>query len=37
VLERTVAALTGKLAKKDAVIAEVTEEFVKLKKELGDL
>ena len=37
VLERAVAALTGKLAKKDAVIAEVTEEFVKLKKELGDL
>lgn len=28
--------LTARLAKKDAVIAEVTEEYVKLKKELGE-
>lgn len=36
-LERKVELLEQKLAKKDAVIAEVTEEFVKLKKELGEL
>lgn len=36
-LERKVEQLEQKLAKKDAVIAEVTEEFVKLKKELGEL
>ena len=36
-LERKVEALEQKLSKKDAVIAEVTEEYVKLKKELGEL
>jgi len=36
-LEQQVEALKAKLAKKDAVIAEVSEEYVKLKKELGDL
>jgi transposase-like protein len=36
-LEQKVAALEGKLAKKDAVIAEVSEEMVKIKKELGEL
>ena len=35
-LERKLETLTSKLAKKDEVIAEVTEEFVKLKKELGE-
>ena len=35
-LEQKVEALTEKLAKKDEVIAEVTEEYVKLKKELGE-
>jgi len=35
-LEQKVEALTAKLAKKDEVIAEVTEEYVKLKKELGE-
>ena len=35
-LEHKVSALTAKLAKKDEVIAEVTEEYVKLKKELGE-
>ena len=35
-LEHKVDALTQKLAQKDAVIAEVTEEYVKLKKELGE-
>ena len=35
-LERKVEALEQRLAKKDAVIAEVTEEYVKLKKELGE-
>jgi transposase-like protein len=35
-LERQVEALETKLAKKDAVIALVTEEMVKLKKELGE-
>ncbi len=36
-LEQRVEALTAKLARKDAVIAEVSEEYVKLKKELGEL
>jgi transposase-like protein len=36
-LEERVAALEEKLVKKDTVIAEVTEEMVKLKKELGEL
>jgi transposase-like protein len=31
-----VAQLEAKLAKKDAVIAEISEEYVKLKKELGE-
>lgn len=35
-LEQKVGALETKLARKDAVIAEVTEEMVKLKKELGE-
>jgi len=35
-LNRKVEALTLKLAKKDSVIAEVTEAFVTLKKTLGD-
>jgi transposase len=35
-LERKVEHLEGRLAKKDSVIAEVTSEFVKLKKELGE-
>ncbi len=35
-LEKRVAELEAKLAKKDGVIAEVTEEMVKLKKELGE-
>ena len=35
-LERKVAALEAKLAKKDRVIAEISEEFVELKKELGE-
>jgi transposase-like protein len=35
-LEERIAALEAKLARKDAVIAEVSEEFVKLKKELGE-
>jgi hypothetical protein len=36
-LEQTIAALKAKLARKDAFIAEVSEEYVKLKKELGEL
>jgi transposase len=36
-LEQRIAALEARLVKKDGVIAEVTEEFVKLKKELGEL
>jgi transposase-like protein len=36
-LEAKVAALEAKLARKDAIIAEVSEEYVKLKKELGEL
>lgn len=35
-LERKVESLEAKLAKKDGVIALVTEEMVKLKKELGE-
>lgn len=35
-LERKIEALEAKLAKKDNVIAEVSEEFVRLKKELGE-
>jgi transposase-like protein len=36
-LEAKVAALEAKLIRKDAIIAEVSEEYVKLKKELGEL
>jgi transposase len=36
-LEQKIAALEAKLARKDQVIAEVSEEYVKLKKELGEL
>ena len=32
-----IAALEAKLARKDAIIADVSEEYVKLKKELGEL
>ena len=35
-LERKIDALENRLAKKDGVIAEVSEEYVKLKKELGE-
>jgi transposase len=35
-LQEKVVSLEERLAKKDAVIAEVTEEMVKLKKELGE-
>lgn len=35
--ERKIAALEAKVAKKDGVIAQVTEEYVALKKELGEL
>lgn len=35
-LERKVAALEAKLAKKDQVIAEISEEYVELKKEVGE-
>ena len=35
-LERRVAALEAKLVKKDNVIAEISEEYVALKKELGE-
>ena len=35
-LERKVGALRQRLTQKDRVIAQVTEEFVKLKKELGE-
>jgi transposase len=34
---REVAALKAKLTKKDAVIAEISEEYIALKKELGEL
>ena len=36
-LERKLSALQDRVAKKDAVIAEIGEEYVKLKKELGEL
>ena len=36
-LERKVAVLEARVAKKDSVIAEIGEEYVKLKKELGEL
>ena len=36
-LQEKIAALEAKLARKDAIIAEVSEEYVKLKKELGEL
>jgi transposase-like protein len=32
-----ITALEARLARKDAIIAEVSEEYVKLKKELGEL
>jgi len=35
--ERKIAALEAKVAKKDSIIAQVTEEYVALKKELGEL
>lgn len=35
-LEEKLAALEERLAKKDAVIAEISEEYVRLKKELGE-
>jgi len=35
-LKRKVAALEARLAKKDSVIAEVTQEYVALKKSLGE-
>lgn len=35
-LEARIAQLEAKLAKKDAVIAEISEEFVKVKKTLGE-
>ena len=35
-LEVKIAALEAKLARKDAIIAEVSEEYVKLKKALGE-
>lgn len=36
-LEKKLAALEAKLAKKDSVIAEISAEYVELKKELGEL
>lgn len=36
-LEAEVTALKAKLARKDEVIAEISEEHIKLKKELGEL
>lgn len=35
-LEERVAQLEAKLAKKDSIIAEISEEYVQLKKELGE-
>jgi transposase len=35
-LESRIEALEAKLAKKDSVIAEISEEYVQLKKELGE-
>lgn len=37
VKDRRIAALTDKLGRKDEVIAELMEEHVKLKKELGEI
>jgi transposase len=37
VLQRKVASLEAKLVRKDSVIAEISEEYVTLKKELGEL
>jgi len=36
-LKRKIEALEAKLAKKDNIIAEISEEYVELKKELGEL
>ena len=36
-LEEKVASLETRLARKDAIIAEVSEEYLQLKKELGEL
>ena len=36
-LEEKIAKLEARLARKDAIIADVSEEYVKLKKELGEL
>lgn len=36
-LEKQVEALESRLRRKDGVIAEISEEFVKVKKELGEL
>ena len=36
-LESKIEALEAKLAKKDNVIAEISEEYVQLKKDLGEL
>jgi transposase len=36
-LEKRITQLEARLVRKDSVIAEVSEEFVKLKKELGEL
>ena len=36
-LQRTIAALRDKLQRKDEVVAELMEEHIKLKKELGEL
>jgi len=36
-LTQKIESLENKLARKDAVIAEVSEEYLKLKKELGEL
>jgi uncharacterized coiled-coil protein SlyX len=35
-LQRRIEALEAKLARKDTVIAEISEEYVTLKKELGE-
>ena len=35
-LEQKIAALEVKLARKDSIIAEVSEDYVKLKKQLGE-
>jgi transposase len=35
--EQKIASLEAKLARKDTIIADVSEEYVKLKKELGEL